>query len=73
MLLAKLGRNEHGVARKALPALVARRDDPSEPVRVVAEGTVKSDAVRNARHAVYDGDMRALLLTQEEHGSYNFV
>jgi hypothetical protein len=34
---------------------------------VVAEGTVESDAVRDATHAVYDGDTGALLLTQQQH------
>jgi tetratricopeptide (TPR) repeat protein len=34
---------------------------------VVTEGTVTADAERRTRHAVYEGDMRALLLTQEQH------
>jgi len=35
--------------------------------RLVAEGTVTADAERRSRHAVYDGDTRGLLLTQEQH------
>ena len=36
-LLAKLGRNEHGIAVAAVPALQSRAEDPSELVRLVAE------------------------------------
>lgn len=36
LLLARLGRNEHGVASAALPALERRRNDPSELVQLVA-------------------------------------
>jgi len=35
--------------------------------RVIADGTVTADAERRLRHAAYDGDTGALLLTQEQH------
>lgn len=35
--------------------------------QLIAEGTVSSKAERRLKHAVYDGDMRGLLLTREEH------